>query len=1013
MEGCIFVKTIVMRIRRTLLVFQFVCGFPIVVAAQQSSPVYSYVRSFENGKELFQQKNYSSARQVLKTFVQQKESADLIQEAEYMIACTSYELNEKDRIAQLRNYLNRYPDSHYANRINSLIASAYYFDRDYEAAVELFNKCNPEELSKEECQDVTFRMAMANMQKGDLVQAATWFRTLQYTGSKYSSDCVYYLAYIDYTKKEYDTALKGFLSLKGDLVYGELAPTFIGEIYLKQGKYEDAAREVQQCIDRYPQGKQVTQLQRILGEACYYSAQYSKAIDAFNKYLASTDTPSREALYLLGLSYYVTNVYSQAAETLGKVVTDKDALTQNAYLHLGFSYLQLSEKSKARMAFEQASASDFDLKVKELAFYNYALSIHETSYSAFGESVKVFEQFLNEFPSSVYAEKVSDYLVEVYMGSKSYAAALKSIEKISRPSVRIMEAKQNILFQLGTESFANADFSKAITYFDRSLEIGQYNSQTKANAYYWRGEAYYRQENFSQAGKDFQNYLQLTQAKGTEMYPLAHYNMGYVYFKQKNYSSALNWFQKYVAQNNSADQKTVLADAYNRIGDCYFYNREFTTARRNYAKAVLTDQSAGDYALYQDAFVAGLQKNYAEKVSLLDQLMQKYPSSQYLDNALYERGRAYVMQGNNQQAIASFKELLDRFPSSEMSKVGASEIGLLYYQNDNYDQAIQAYKKVITDYPGSDEARMAMRDLKSIYVDLNKVGEFATFTQSVSGMGTFDVTEQDSLTYQAAEKVYMKGNVENAKNSFISYLQSFPAGAFSPNAHYYLSSIYADQKNTALALEHSGKVLEYPDNEFTEEAMVMNASLLMNEKKYKEALPVYKRLKEKASTVENRSLAQTGILRSAYFAGESKDAINAATELLANKKLTPELVNEATYYRAKVYLALNEDKAAIKDLQTLAKDTRTLYGAEAKYLVAQLYFNTGQTALAEKEALNYIDQSTPHIYWLARSFVLLSDVYDSLGKKLDAKQYLLSLQQNYTEKDDIQEMINSRLAKLK
>jgi outer membrane protein assembly factor BamD (BamD/ComL family) len=173
---------------------------------------------------------------------------------------------------------------------------------DYEAAVGLFNKCNPEELSKEECQDVTFRMAMANMQKGDLVQAATWFRTLQYTGTKYSSDCVYYLAYIDYTKKEYDTALKGFLSLKGDLVYGELAPTFIGEIYLKQGKYEDAAREVQQCIDRYPQGKQVTQLQRILGEACYYSAQYSKAIDAFNKYLASTETPSREALYLLKAS---------------------------------------------------------------------------------------------------------------------------------------------------------------------------------------------------------------------------------------------------------------------------------------------------------------------------------------------------------------------------------------------------------------------------------------------------------------------------------------------------------------------------------------------------------------------------------------------------------------------------------------------------------------------------------------------------------------------------------------
>lgn len=1002
-----------MRIRRTLLVFQFVCGFPIFVTAQQSSSITSYVRSFENGKELFQQKNYSSARQVLKTFVQLKEDADLLQEAEYMIACTSYELNEKNRIAELRNYLNKYPDSRHANRINALIASAYYFDKDYEQAVALFNQCDPGQLSNEECQDVTFRMAMANLKKGDMVQSATWFRTLQHVGTKYSADCVYYLAYIDYTKNEYDAALKSFLSLKGEQTYGELVPAFIGEIYLKQKRYDDAAKEAQQGIGRYPHSQQIAQLQRILGESYYYTSQYSKAADAFNQYLTSTNAPSREALYLLGLSYYETNVFSQAAETLGKVVSVNDALTQNAYLHLGFSYLQLVEKNKARMAFEQASSSDYDLKVKEKALYNYALCIHETSYSAFGESVKVFERFLNEFPSSVYAEKVSDYLVEVYMNSKSYAAALKSIEKISRPSTRIMEAKQNVLFQLGTESFANADFVKAIGYFDRSLEVGQYNTQTKADTYYWRAEAHYRQEKFTQAGQGFQSYLQLTQSKGTEMYSLAHYNMGYVNFKEKNYSTALSWFLKYTAQNNIQDQKTVLSDAYNRIGDCYFYSREFATARKNYAKAVATDPSAGDYALYQDAFVAGLQKNYSEKVTLLDQLMQKYPSSQYVDNALYERGRAYVMQGNNQQAIASFKELLDRFPSSEMSKVGASEIGLLYYQNDNYDLAIQAYKKVITDYPGSDEARMAMRDLKSIYIDLNKVNEFVTFSQTVSGMGTIDVTEQDSITYQAAEKVYMKGNVENAKSSFISYLQSFPSGAFSPNAHYYLSAIFADQKNTVAALEHSGKVLEYPDNEFSEEAMVINASLLMNEKRYKDALPVYKRLKEKASTVENRSLAQTGILRSAYMAGEQKDAVIAATDLLSNKKLTPELVNEATYYRAKAYLSLQDDKAAIKDLQALAKDTRTFYGAEAKYLLAQLYFNAGEKALAEKEVLNYIDQSTPHAYWLARSFVLLSDIYVSMNKKLDAKQYLLSLQQNYTEQDDIQEMITSRLTKLK
>ena len=80
--------------------------------------------------------------------------------------------------------------------------------------------------------------------------------------------------------------------------------------------------------------------------------------------------------------------------------------------------------------------------------------------------------------------------------------------------------------------------------------------------------------------------------------------------------------------------------------------------------------------------------------------------------------------------------------------------------------------------------------------------------------------------------------------------------------------------------------------------------------------------------------------------------------------------------------------------------------------MAQLYFDNGETGKAEKEVLDYIEVSTPHAYWLARSFVLLSDVYMKLGRNLDAKQYLLSLQQNYQADDDIAEMIETRLAKL-
>jgi len=110
-----------------------------------------------------------------------------------------------------------------------------------------------------------------------------------------------------------------------------------------------------------------------------------------------------------------------------------------------------------------------------------------------------------------------------------------------------------------------------------------------------------------------------------------------------------------------------------------------------------------------------------------------------------------------------------------------------------------------------------MRDLKSIYVDLNRIDEFAALANAMPGHIRFDANEQDSLTYAAAEKIYARGRMEEAKTSLNKYLQTFPEGAFSLNAHYYLCLIGNEQKNYDMILLHSGKLLEYPNNPFAEE----------------------------------------------------------------------------------------------------------------------------------------------------------------------------------------------------
>lgn len=1001
-----------MKNKKHVWVAGAMCVLPLMGMAQQTEPLTDSRRLFDDGKELFLRRDYAAAQQTLSRFVQQKPQASLADEAAYMIACTSYELKSPDCIKQLEGYLEQYPDSRYANRVQSLIASAYFFQEKYPEAIACFKGCQFDLLADSERDACTLRMGTAYLKMGNLQEAAVWFSILKEVSSEYHIDAVYHLAYIDYVQKQYDKALQGFRETGESSKYAALSPYYIADIHLVRGNYQQARQIASTYLEAYPRQEKAIEMKRICGEACYGLKQYAAAIDYLSAYRSETEEHAeRNSLYKLGMSFFYTGVYSEAAAALGEVTTVQDALTQNAYLHMGLAYLQLKERNRARMAFEQASAMNYDCDIKEQAFYNYALCIHETSYSPFAESVTVFERFLNEFPNSVYTEKVNDYLIEVYMNTRSYMAALNSIAKISRPGNRILEAKQKLLFRLGTQAFAQAAFENAIEYFSQSLQLGRYNQQTQADAYYWRGESKYRLEQYGAAASDYRQYLEFAPDRRSTEYGLALYNLGYTAFKQKQYDKALTWFTR-CAESGIRLENDVVADVYNRMGDCNFYARRFDAADAQYAQASGYSMSLSDYSLFQQSIIKGLQREYGKKIELLNRLITGFPESQYLDDALYEQGRAFVQLEDNDNAVKRYSLLVQRYPESPLSRRAANEIGLLYYQNDKYNEAIAAYKKVISTYPGSEEARLAQRDLKSIYIDLNRVDDYMAFVSTIPGGANFDVNERDSLTYVAAERVYMRGNITEAKNSFVRYLQSFPQGAFSVDAHYYLGLIDYNEKNYTGAVSHLDKVVEYPDNKFSGEAMAMCADIAYREKEYEKSLGLYKRMADRAVSQEERVTARTGAMRSAWMVKDCQEIISVASGLIAESKLAPELANEAHYYRAKALLAEGQNKEAAGDLAVLAKDTRNVYGAEAKYLLAQLYFDNGETGKAEKEVLDYIEVSTPHAYWLARSFVLLSDVYMKLGRNLDAKQYLLSLQQNYQADDDIAEMIETRLAKL-
>ena len=989
----------------------------LVVGSHMASGQRSYQfdapnRLFVEGKELFSLKNYSGCIDKLEAYKQHSTDADLIQEADYMLVYSAYEQGRPNAVELLKDYLDVYPASRHADEVNFLIGSAHFGQGEYQKAIFWFNESNIDMLSPEQQEAYCFRLAYSLLQIGDMEKARGYFARIEQIGTKYREASTYYVAYIDYATGKYNNALVEFTRLKDLPDYKERSLYYITQIYFIQNKYEKVISEGKELLASYPDSENNSEVYRIMGNAYYHLGNEDQAINMLSKYVSSTDSPLRGDLYILGVCYYNKGNYSSAVNALGRTVRENDALSQNAYLYLGQSYLKLKDKNNARMAFEAAATSSFDKQVKEAAMYNYALLIHETAFTGFGESVTIFEDFLNDFPNSKYADKVNDYLVEVYLTTKNYQAALNSIDKIKHPSTKILEAKQDILFQLGTQAFTNMELDKAVDLFSRAISLGAYNLESRNDAYFWRGESYYRQGEYNKAISDYRTYLNNTRQRNTDMYALAHYNLGYSYFKLKEYGEALNRFRQYV--NLESNQQTpAYADAYNRIGDCLFHNRQFAMAEENYTRAAQLQPSAGDYSVYQKGFLLGLQKDYKGKISVMDRLIREFPESQYVDDALFEKGRSYVLLDNNQAAAASFEQLMRDFPQSSLARKAGVQLGLIYFNDNQPEKAADAYKSVISNYPGSEEAKVALQDLKSVYIELNDINSFAAYANSLGGNVRFEVSEQDSLTYLAAEKLFMRGDNEGARCSLTNYLQTFPQGAFSSNANFYLASIAFAKKDLEEAKRLFSLVLESGDTKFREESWARKAEIEYLDKDYAAAMESFKHLQAVAENPENKEAAKLGLMRCAELIGQPQEALLAANDLLKEPKLSPEIMSEARYVRAKAYISLKQENKALADLKEISKDTRTIHGAEAKYLLAQLYYDNKDEKNAETVLMNFIENGTPHQYWLARGFILLADIYIRQGDDFQARQYLTSLQNNYKGDDEIAAMIEDRLGKLK
>ncbi len=996
--------------KKIILLIIFTCLVVNLMFAQHTKVFTNSEYLFSQGKELFVQRKFAASYRSFEDFLKNTENikAGQIHEAEFYMAANSYELRKDNASARLKEFFYKHPYTPFYDKTNLMLGILEYEQKKYESAITYFNNIDYKKLSFRERTDYLFSKGYSCIATERYAQARDIFRELKSMNTRFNLTAIYYYAYSEYSLGNYAVALPEFLAIESNRAYINIVPYYIVHIYYAQKQYDKLYDKANRLLRENPDNKNNGEIYRILGRIAYEKKDYAVAVDNFRKSEAILPQVYRSDLYLFGLSYYQLRNYSEAVKYLSRTVTQKDEMTENAYLHLGNAYLKLNDKTNARLSYEAALRTSFNKSVREEAMYNYALTTYETT-TAFGESVTAFEQLIFEFPNSKYTNQAYDYLASALMTTKNYESAFQTILKIKNPNARLLETKQYLLYQIGTEAYMQNNFAKAIEYFTLSLQSAPSGIYT-AESLFWRAESYFRTGNTDKGLADMRAFNNNTNSRTSLNRVLANYSMGYGFFNQKDYNNALTWFLRYV-ENETNTGKSTYADALNRIGDCYFYARNFARAETFYARASSASPSAADYALFQSAYAAGLQKNYNNKIATLEKLISQYTNSEYVDDSFYEIGRSYIMLNNDNSAINAFQRLLDRMPNSALAPKAALEIGMVYLNASRYEPSIAAFKKVITAYPGTQESQIALESLESVYIEINDVASFIAYTKSIGvSSANTSATREDSITFIAAERQYMNSNYQQAISGMQTYLKKFcPGGRYCITAQYYLADSYYQTGNKQSALQAYDALLKITGNPYIEDAALRSAEITYDNKDYAAALRYFRQLESVAQRTENRNAGRLGVLRCSYFLNDHQTTINIANDILADYRSIEQHKNEARYNRAKAFLATNQASQAISDLKTLSGDTRTANGAEAKYLLANIYFEQGKLTDAQNEIMDFAKKNTPFQYWLARSFVLLSDIYIRQGDDFQAKQYLLSLQKNYTVADEIQDMINVRL----
>jgi TolA-binding protein len=979
-------------------------AFSLLGIAQKSAIYTSDLQGYQNALMLYNNKQYKAAQSLFEDIKYDTDDVSIKSDCAYYIANCAVRLNQNNADDLITEFVEDYPTSTKRNTAFLDVADYYFNNSKFAYARKWYDKVDELSISRSEKDKFNFNYGYS-LYSTKSEEKATKYLNRVLNSKEYGSQAKYYIGYMAYEGDDYEKANKYFDQVSDNKKYKEKLSYYQADLNFKLGKFEKAI-ELAEAQLQNSRGVEASELSKIIGESYFNLRKYTEAIPYLKAYEGKRGKWNNTDYYQLGYAYYKQNDFEAAISEFNKIIDGDNSVAQNAYYHLGESYINLDKKPEGLNAFRNASQMDYDLKIQEDAWLNYAKISYEIG-NPYQSVPQVLSRYLDKYPETRYKEDIETLLIDSYITSKNYKEALELLK--GKNSFENKVAYQKVAFLRGVELYNETQYNEALDLFTSSLKEPR-DPVFVAKATFWKAETEYNLTNYNDALIGFKQFDGLGAVSSLPENENLYYNLAYTYFKLKDYLSASKYFEKFITKDSS--DKVRRNDAYLRLADGYFVSSQYQNAINAYDKAIQINEIETDYAAFQKAMSQGYLGNGVTKVLELKTFIEAYPKSALRDDAMYELANSYVKSKDTDNAMQMYDRLNAEYKRSAFASKSLLRQGLVYYNGNDNERALSKFKTVAKDFPGSGEAMQAVSTARLIYIDLGRVDHYATWVRTLGYVEITDV-ELDNTTYLAAEKPYLDNETDKAIRQFNNYLNQFPNGIHALKSHFYLAQLYYKKDLFDNAQPHYKYVIDASKSEYTEQATVKLCEIYLTSSKWSQAITVLLRLENDADYPQNVIYAQSNLMNAYYQTEDYVKADVYAEKVLTNTSLDTKVRSDAKIIIARAAIKTgNQDKAkqAYADVETIATGR---VAAEALFYNGYFKNKEGAYEASNTTIQKLAKDYSSYKYYSAKGLVVMAKNFYALSDAFQATYILESVISNFPDFDDVVQDATSELNKIK